>query len=489
MTRGDDLFQLYDRAYFSEQARTARRSAEIIVPILAEMIRPRSVVDVGCGTGQWLAVCLRHGVEHVRGIDGVHVYAAHPLAFPEGSFHPQDLRDPLAPAKLGTFDLAFCLEVAEHLPPERGPALIRELTALADRVCFSAAQPGQGGRGHVNERPPAYWEELFRASGFSQAWDASGLDGAAPWYERNAVLWLRDGVPLKVPDRPQEPDAPAGPPTDVAVVCYINGDGDILRAWFEHYRALGVAEFVFWEHEAAPGENDALRALLPDYPARIVGRHDGEFAAAYQFRGTMDILEQMRGRWVIVADSDEFVELPYRTVGATIRALEQRGARCLSAPFLQRLRTDGRMLGHDPAVPLNEEYPLCVPTLGTQLGVTWREEKHPLFFNGPGAVLADAGHHFPPRGMQAAKGLRGVTHHYRWRAEGLEKLRRASRWTYQWRRRLAAQLLAYLDAHDGVLPMAGAFRYARAELIQRRLLRDGRAASDARLALRSARVS
>src|SRR5262245_22788740 len=40
----------------------SRRSAEQVVPLVLELIRPRSVIDVGCGTGSWLAVFQEAGV-------------------------------------------------------------------------------------------------------------------------------------------------------------------------------------------------------------------------------------------------------------------------------------------------------------------------------------------------------------------------------------------------------------------------------------------
>jgi ubiquinone/menaquinone biosynthesis C-methylase UbiE len=53
----------YDRSFYSAVDIWARDSAEQIVPIVTSLIRPRSVVDVGCGTGAWLAAFAKHGVE------------------------------------------------------------------------------------------------------------------------------------------------------------------------------------------------------------------------------------------------------------------------------------------------------------------------------------------------------------------------------------------------------------------------------------------
>lgn len=45
-------------------------SAEIIVPYIMELLSPKSVVDVGCGVGQWLSIFKKYEVNKVVGIDG-----------------------------------------------------------------------------------------------------------------------------------------------------------------------------------------------------------------------------------------------------------------------------------------------------------------------------------------------------------------------------------------------------------------------------------
>ncbi|MGH9522534.1 MAG: class I SAM-dependent methyltransferase, partial [Terriglobales bacterium] len=45
------------------------RSAREVVPLLIRMVAPESVVDVGCGTGSWLAAFRESGIYDVMGID------------------------------------------------------------------------------------------------------------------------------------------------------------------------------------------------------------------------------------------------------------------------------------------------------------------------------------------------------------------------------------------------------------------------------------
>ena len=63
----------YDDRFFIARHASSRESAEEIVPLLVDMIRPRSVIDVGCAIGEWLQVFIEHGVDDVRGIDGDYV--------------------------------------------------------------------------------------------------------------------------------------------------------------------------------------------------------------------------------------------------------------------------------------------------------------------------------------------------------------------------------------------------------------------------------
>ena len=154
--------------------------------------------NVGCGVGTWLAVLLEKGVGTVRGYDGPWVQA-NQLVIPRDSFQNIDLGHPEGVRPDRRFDLAICLEVAEHLPPERAGDLVHSLCSLSDIVLFSAAIPGQGGVHHVNEQWPAYWAARFAGLGYKaidtirfRIWE----DDEIPyWYRQNLVVYAGDGVP------------------------------------------------------------------------------------------------------------------------------------------------------------------------------------------------------------------------------------------------------------------------------------------------------
>ncbi len=189
----------YDQAFYGSRDRMTRHAAGVVIDHVLELFPGiHSAVDVGCGVGTWLAVLLEKGVGTVRGYDGPWVQA-NQLVIPRDSFQNIDLGHPEGVRPDRRFDLAICLEVAEHLPPERAGDLVHSLCSLSDIVLFSAAIPGQGGVHHVNEQWPAYWAARFAGLGYKaidtirfRIWE----DDEIPyWYRQNLVVYAGDGVP------------------------------------------------------------------------------------------------------------------------------------------------------------------------------------------------------------------------------------------------------------------------------------------------------
>lgn len=187
------MSRLYNDRFYDWVNRTARASARLLVPLALDATRPDSVVDVGCGEGAWLQEWRRLGVEDVAGVDGDHVSRAR-LRIPVERFVAADLSRGFRAGR--RYGLAYSLEVAEHLPPASSEAFVDSLCALSDVVMFSAAQPGQGGEGHVNERPPSEWAAMFARRGYV-AYDAirpalATQRRCAPWYRFNTVLYANE---------------------------------------------------------------------------------------------------------------------------------------------------------------------------------------------------------------------------------------------------------------------------------------------------------
>ncbi|MFG2803777.1 class I SAM-dependent methyltransferase [Streptomyces pseudovenezuelae] len=195
----------YTREFYNQYLPGVERSAKVVVPMMIDLIRPRSVIDVGCGVGGWLREFLRQGVADVTGIDGDWVEPSS-LQIPEQNFRVADLTHLRSPER--KYDLALCLEVAEHLDEPTGRKLVDFLAASSDFIAFSAAVPGQGGTGHINEQWPDYWARVFSKHDYhlfdsvrALLWDD---DCVEPWYAQNLVFFSRQGSDHSVISRLQE---------------------------------------------------------------------------------------------------------------------------------------------------------------------------------------------------------------------------------------------------------------------------------------------
>jgi SAM-dependent methyltransferase len=184
----------YDRKFFDYVEGSAGRSARpflnSVVQVAFDGASPMSVLDVGCGTGVWLAEWSRIGVKDVVGVDGDYV-PQDTLAIPAGAFRAIDISQPF---DLGQqFDFVQCLEVAEHIPGAHSDTLIDNLCRHGDLIMFSAAIPGQGGEFHVNEQSYEHWRTKFAARGYA-VFDCArrpvvGLKEIEPWYRFNTFLF------------------------------------------------------------------------------------------------------------------------------------------------------------------------------------------------------------------------------------------------------------------------------------------------------------
>lgn len=180
----------FDESVYETIRAGTQRSAGVVVPILLDLFGPESVLDVGCGEGWWAREFAQRGCS----VTAVDEYVREQHESHGVRFEPADLRTTFHSPR--EFDLSICLEVAEHLPESSARGLISSLCESAPLVVFSAAVPGQGGHGHVNEQWPPYWEELFERNGYSVSealrwmlWEDPRIDS---WYRQNMLVAARD---------------------------------------------------------------------------------------------------------------------------------------------------------------------------------------------------------------------------------------------------------------------------------------------------------
>jgi SAM-dependent methyltransferase len=181
----------YDQNFFEELGDYSRRSAAAVVPVIMELLHPKSVVDVGCGTGIWLDEFCRHGITDFQGVDGAYALDAE-MCIPRERFTVCDL-EAADPQLNKQFDMALSLEVAEHLSRDRASGFVSLLCRLAPVVVFSAAIPFQTGTNHINEQWSFFWEDLFLTEGFVQLdlvrprlWQHPAV---AFWYQQNTFVY------------------------------------------------------------------------------------------------------------------------------------------------------------------------------------------------------------------------------------------------------------------------------------------------------------
>jgi SAM-dependent methyltransferase len=186
---------IYDDRFFDTVDYTAAKTANGILSRLSGQVPIRSVLDIGCGRGAWLAWWLAHGVTDVLGVDGAYV-DVDKLHVPKSSFLSFDLIQPLSLGR--EFDLVQSIEVAEHLPAAAADQFINNLVQHGKLIMFSAAIPGQGGSQHINEQPMEHWRSKFAARGY-EVFDflrpiVKDDRNLAFWYRHNILLYAHRSV-------------------------------------------------------------------------------------------------------------------------------------------------------------------------------------------------------------------------------------------------------------------------------------------------------
>lgn len=123
-----------------------------------DIVNAKSVIDVGCGTGTFLSVFKRNGVDEVLGIEGEWLNITK-LQIDRDEILIRNLEEPMFLNR--KFDLALCLEVIEHLSESSASIILESLSNLSDIIVFSATIPSQGGKDHINEQWVEYWQKKF----------------------------------------------------------------------------------------------------------------------------------------------------------------------------------------------------------------------------------------------------------------------------------------------------------------------------------------
>lgn len=184
---------VYNRTFFEDEGATAKTSSQIVLPYILDKLQPNTIVDFGCGTGEWLYVAKQYDcVKKVVGVDGD--YAKDVTVLDPGEFIAKDLNGAINLNQ--QFDLAISLEVAEHIIQDCAKIFIENLTRHSDIILFSAAIPYQEGKHHVNEQYPSYWQKIFKSYGYTVCdcirnvfWNN---DDVEIWYRQNIMFYCKE---------------------------------------------------------------------------------------------------------------------------------------------------------------------------------------------------------------------------------------------------------------------------------------------------------
>lgn len=188
------LAEVYSEEWYARAGDESLDAARIIVDHLRTFIHPQSVLDIGCGRGDWLKAWHEQGTRVLVGFDG-HWNRQELMVEPSIRFEPIDLNKPFSIGR--RFDLAMTLEVAEHLGTESSVGFVQSMIRASDLILFSAAYSHQGGQNHLNEQPHSYWGKLFASHGFAPfdiVRPVFWADDRLPfWYRQNSFLYARTG--------------------------------------------------------------------------------------------------------------------------------------------------------------------------------------------------------------------------------------------------------------------------------------------------------
>lgn len=178
---------MYDQGFYDVIRHGAQLSADTAAPIIANRLDlpPNStILDVGCGEGWWANAFANLG-HRVTGVDSGRT-EHRPDTF---DFIEQSLTDPLPERH---WDLIICLEVLEHLPPGWAQFVVDQICARTECAVISAARPGQGGTGHINEQPIGHWANMISSNGFAVSgalrWYLWGNPHVENWYQQNMLV-------------------------------------------------------------------------------------------------------------------------------------------------------------------------------------------------------------------------------------------------------------------------------------------------------------
>ena len=192
-----DVDGAYNESFFGwdNNALQQQQLAQYLVPKIVERFRPKYVLDIGCGSGQWLDEYRKYKVR-TRGIESASAAWVSMSEKTQKNVVKWDLRNKLK--KTYKPDLVQSLEVAEHIEEDYADVFIYNLVKHnADIIFLTAAPPGKGGNQHVNCQEREYWMAKMKNNGYlfdqdilNEVLGWGTLEKSPGWWSSNLMVFI-----------------------------------------------------------------------------------------------------------------------------------------------------------------------------------------------------------------------------------------------------------------------------------------------------------
>lgn len=193
------MMQELTKKFYEKTLRPDRqKSYEMIVDHIMNVSHPntKSVVDYGCGAGWFLFYFKKKYNVDVFGYEPNKEMLEVIDKSVKNRVEFLSLTDTINLKR--DFDLAMNIEVIEHIDKKYEDLVLQNITRHSDNLIFSAAYPGQGGVGHVNEQHFRYWKYKLN----QMSWHLNDVgtrklkvflakNKAAKWYIHNMSIFRR----------------------------------------------------------------------------------------------------------------------------------------------------------------------------------------------------------------------------------------------------------------------------------------------------------
>ena len=188
----------YENKYYKKHYDECREWEKKIGSYIVEILKIKSVIDLGCGIGSFLEGAYESGCTEILGIE-LNLKIAD--KYIEEKIKPYiQYGDLTVPLKLEKhFDCCISFEVAEHLHEKNSQQFIDNLTEYTSKyIIMTAAPPGQRGTQHFNLQERDYWIKRIEKKEFVYRKDLieqctkGWVDFEVPWYIfRNLMVFKK----------------------------------------------------------------------------------------------------------------------------------------------------------------------------------------------------------------------------------------------------------------------------------------------------------